>query len=186
MLRSRCVFSITLAASATRSSWRSACPADTIDGVQAVDVARRLRRRAGGDLQDVVELVRAVAGLMRSGAVADEEVLVELQAGRRARGSARHTSSVAARGTRWTRTRPRRRALSTRRWSRLAERSGRRSGAVGGVDRGRHGDDVGCCRRAGSSSSPLRRRRAAGGELLGRDLAGAHRGPRRSASRAAR
>src|SRR3546814_1435406 len=49
-------------------------------GVERVDEVGRFRRRAGGDLEDGLQPVLAVAGVDPLGAVAGEEVLVEHQA----------------------------------------------------------------------------------------------------------
>ncbi len=80
MLTSRCVFSMTLAASATRMLDAWCVPAVMIDAVQLVDEIGDLGRRARRDLPDRGEAVLLVAGIDALGAVAGEEVLVERQA----------------------------------------------------------------------------------------------------------
>src|SRR3546814_8394249 len=62
-------------------------------GVERVDEVGRFRRRAGGDLEDGLQPVLAVAGIDPFGAVAGEEVLVEHQA-RLGLRSEEHTSEL--------------------------------------------------------------------------------------------
>ena len=80
MLTSRWVFSITLAASATRMLGALWVPAVMMLAVQRVDDVGHFGRGAGGDLLDGGQPVRFVAGVDALGAVAGEEVDVELQA----------------------------------------------------------------------------------------------------------
>ena len=80
MLTSRCVFSMTLAASATRMLLALCVPAVMICAIERVDEFGDFRRRTRGHLLDVGHAVRLVARVDPLRAVADEEILVELEA----------------------------------------------------------------------------------------------------------
>ena len=127
MLRSRCVFSMTLAASATLMLEARCTPAVTTIAVDLGDALERLGRVAGDDLHDARQRVLLVAGVDALGRVADEEVLLPLHARTRAR----------APGRRLPRWRPGRRSTRRRRGALLhvaadGDRSRRRSGEKSG------------------------------------------------------
>ena len=92
MLRSRCVFSMTFAASATLIDDARCTPA--VDD-RAVERRRRVRSvsgvLAGDDLHDLLERVLLVARVDPLGRVAELEVLAVLQARRSRRGSVRRS-----------------------------------------------------------------------------------------------
>ena len=129
MLTSRCVFSMTLAASATLIEEALCVPAVMIAAVQLVDELRGFGRRARGDLADGRQAMLLVARVDALGAVAGEEILVELQA--RDALEDRHAHLFgAARDTRWIRTPPRRPSSAPCRRFRSRASSGVRSGRL--------------------------------------------------------
>ncbi len=81
MFTSRCVFSMTLAASATRMLEALWVPARTIDAIELVDELRDLGRRTRSHLLDGRQAMFLVARVDALGAVAGEEILVELETG---------------------------------------------------------------------------------------------------------
>ena len=145
MLRSRWVFSITLAASATLMLGALWVPATMICFVELVDQFGDFWRGAGGDLFDRRDAVQLVARVDAFGAVAGVKIDVELQAGpgfqhRHAVffGRARDRPSIHKR-----RCRPLQNlADGCRRLEQWRE-----VGALMLVDRCRHGDDVDVARR---------------------------------------
>ena len=80
MLRSRWVFSMTLAASATLMLEARCTPAVTMLLVHRRDSLEGLRRVAGHHLDDLRERAFLVAGIDALGRVADEEVLLPFHA----------------------------------------------------------------------------------------------------------